>query len=420
MCILTYNVLLIVTLLLLCALVSCAYGGANGLPAAELSGGKPAVGSGPAAEEEPQAGADAAVGEEPEAGSDAAVGAGADIILPVSQNPGENTAGAIKRIYLAGGCFWGVEKYLSLIPGVVGTEVGYANGRTENPSYEDVVFRDTGHAETVLVEYDPAKIELAYLLELFYEAIDPTTLNRQGNDIGTQYRTGIYYVDEADRDIIEASVSGLGERTEAPVVIETAPLENYYTAEEYHQKYLEKNPSGYCHIGAEEFEKLLETVGTESSGAGAGEAPAYIPTDYGYGQITEFTAEDINGAIVTETIFAEKPVTFVNYWATWCGPCRSELPDFPGMYEKYKDDVQFITIIDDGKNNANATSLAEKYLDGYVNLLPSANLVKPIETGYIPTTVIVDAGGYLITEKIIGAVGDYGKYIDEALATVNN
>ena len=158
-----------------------------------------------------------------------------------------------KWVFLAGGCFWGVEKYLDLIPGVLRTEVGYANGRTEFPSYEDVCYRNSGHAETVLVEYDSNKIELSYLLDLFYKVIDPTSLNRQGNDVGTQYRTGIYYIDETDRSIIDASISELSGRTRRPVVIEVKPLVNYYAAEEYHQKYLEKNPGGYCHISNDKF-----------------------------------------------------------------------------------------------------------------------------------------------------------------------
>ena len=166
---------------------------------------------------------------------------------------GNGTETASKWIFLAGGCFWGVEKYLALVPGVIKTEVGYANGRTEYPSYEDVCYRNTGHAETVLVEYNSDKLELSSLLDLFYKVIDPTSLNRQGNDVGTQYRTGIYYVDEADLNIIDASISQLGERTTRPVVVEVKPLENYYAAEEYHQKYLEKNPGGYCHISNDKF-----------------------------------------------------------------------------------------------------------------------------------------------------------------------
>ena len=159
----------------------------------------------------------------------------------------------IKLIYLAGGCFWGVEKYLSLIPGVIRTEVGYANGSTKFPTYEDVCYNDSGHAETVLVEYNPGKLKLSFLLELFYEVIDPTSLNRQGNDIGTQYRTGIYYIDEADRTVIDESISLLSARAAGAVVVEVMPLGNYYTAEEYHQKYLEKNPQGYCHIKIEDI-----------------------------------------------------------------------------------------------------------------------------------------------------------------------
>jgi len=161
----------------------------------------------------------------------------------------------MKTIYLAGGCFWGMEKYLSLIQGIVSTSVGYANGRTENPSYEEVCKNDTGHAETVKVAFDPSKISLGFLLELYYDVIDPTSLNRQGADSGTQYRTGIYYTDEADRKIILDSLTFLQKKYDKPVVIEVKPLDNFYSAEEYHQKYLDKNPGGYCHIGNAKFAK---------------------------------------------------------------------------------------------------------------------------------------------------------------------
>ena len=164
----------------------------------------------------------------------------------------ENTTD-FKTIYLAGGCFWGTEKYLSALEGVVTPEVGYANGRTENPSYEDVCYKNTGHAETVKVEYDANVLPLKDLLILFYEVIDPVSLNRQGNDVGTQYRTGIYYIDETDLPIIKESLKELKREYPVPLAIEVEPLSNYYPAEEYHQKYLDKNPGGYCHIGEEEF-----------------------------------------------------------------------------------------------------------------------------------------------------------------------
>jgi methionine-S-sulfoxide reductase len=169
--------------------------------------------------------------------------------------------GKMKTIYLAGGCFWGAEKYLASIPGVIKTEAGYANGRTANPGYEDVCRKNTGHAETVKVDYDPGLLSLARLLELFYLAIDPTSLNRQGHDTGTQYRTGIYYTGEEDLPVIEASLDSLQKEYREPVVVEARPLENYYPAEEYHQKYLDKNPGGYCHIGSGTFAKLRERLG---------------------------------------------------------------------------------------------------------------------------------------------------------------
>ena len=132
---------------------------------------------------------------------------------------------------------------------------GYANGRTENPSYEDVCHKNTGHAETVKVEYDPSRISLNSLLDLYYDVIDPTSLNRQGGDIGTQYRTGVYYTDGEDSETILASVALLQKNYKMPVVIEVLPLKNFYPAEEYHQKYLDKNPGGYCHISEAKFDK---------------------------------------------------------------------------------------------------------------------------------------------------------------------
>lgn len=173
-----------------------------------------------------------------------------------------------KEIYLAGGCFWGTEKYLSLIKGVVDTEVGYANGRTENPSYEDVCRKDTGHAETVRILYDPKEVSLSFILKLFYEVIDPLSVNRQGNDVGSQYRTGIYYVDEQDREVIENSIKELQKSFDRPVAIEVMPLQNYFKAEEYHQRYLDKNPYGYCHIGREKFAKAVQAHDPELNNSG--------------------------------------------------------------------------------------------------------------------------------------------------------
>ena len=152
------------------------------------------------------------------------------------------------EIYLAGGCFWGTEHYLKQIAGVKETQTGYANGHGKNPSYQEVCTDKTGFAEAVRVVYNPEELPLSLLLQLYFKSINPTSLNRQGNDIGTQYRTGIYYTDPTDLPIIQAELAKVAKRYNQPLQVEVLPLKNFYDAEDYHQDYLEKNPSGYCHL----------------------------------------------------------------------------------------------------------------------------------------------------------------------------
>ena len=166
----------------------------------------------------------------------------------------------MSEIYLAGGCFWGMEKYVKVIRGVLSTQAGYANGKTENPTYEEVCYNNTGHAETVKVIYDAKILPLGFLLSLFFEAIDPTAVNRQGGDKGVQYRTGIYYTDSKDLPVIQSAIANLQKHYDKPIAIEVMPLENFYAAEEYHQDYLDKNPGGYCHIGQSKFAKASQAV----------------------------------------------------------------------------------------------------------------------------------------------------------------
>lgn len=161
----------------------------------------------------------------------------------------------LKKIYLAGGCFWGVEAYFSKIPGVKETISGYANGTIKNPKYEDVSTGTTGFAETVLVKYKPKTISLEEILNHYFSIVDPTSLNRQGPDKGTQYRSGIYYTDEHDHSIITSFIKKEQSKYTEPIVTEVKKLENFFEAEEYHQKYLEKNPSGYCHINLSPLKK---------------------------------------------------------------------------------------------------------------------------------------------------------------------
>lgn len=154
----------------------------------------------------------------------------------------------MKEIYLAGGCFWGTEHYLKQIRGVVSTAVGYANGNGVNPTYEEVYTDTTGFVECVQVVYDPLVLSLERVVELYFHSIDPLSLNQQGNDIGTRYRTGIYYTDEEDRATIERVYRAVEREVGEPIVVELEPLHNFYDAEEYHQDYLDKNPAGYCHL----------------------------------------------------------------------------------------------------------------------------------------------------------------------------
>ena len=159
----------------------------------------------------------------------------------------------IKDIYLAGGCFWGTEHFFRQIAGVVLTEVGFANGHTPDPTYKEVYTDTTGYAETVHVRYDTGRVGLKFLLRMYFKAIDPTSLDKQGEDEGTRYRTGVYYTDPADLPKIRSVFDEVQRQVAAPVVVEVGPLQNFYRAEEYHQDYLEKNPDGYCHLPLELF-----------------------------------------------------------------------------------------------------------------------------------------------------------------------
>ena len=188
----------------------------------------------------------------------------------VGQTEKKEDMKSTKEIYLAGGCFWGTAHFLKLIDGVEATQVGYANGNIANPTYKQVCTGTTDFAETVKVQYDPVKVDLPFLIDLYFKTIDPTSVNKQGNDRGTQYRTGIYYTDPADLSVIQETVHRLAATYTRPLAVEMKPLENFYPAEEYHQNYLDKNPGGYCHISPAKI-KLLSSLKID---AGAYKKPA--------------------------------------------------------------------------------------------------------------------------------------------------
>lgn len=154
----------------------------------------------------------------------------------------------LAQIVLAGGCFWGTQAYIRRLHGVAHTACGYANGHIRDPDYKAVCTGATGHAEAVLVGYDPAVLPPSKLLKEYFKTINPTSKNRQGGDVGSQYRTGIYYCDEVDLPVIHKVIINEQRKYAKPIVTEVLPLDCFYKAEEYHQDYLEKNPNGYCHV----------------------------------------------------------------------------------------------------------------------------------------------------------------------------
>lgn len=162
----------------------------------------------------------------------------------------------MKSIVLAGGCFWGVEHYFKMVKGVKGTLVGYISGNSKFPTYEMVCTGITGHTEACKVDYDSKETNLNIILEHFFNITDPTTINRQAMDMGTQYRSGIYYYDEEEKIIIERYIENIRNNYSDPIVTEVLPANEFWEAEEYHQSYLEVNPEGYCHIEPQRYSML--------------------------------------------------------------------------------------------------------------------------------------------------------------------
>lgn len=167
-----------------------------------------------------------------------------------------NNHNHIKKILFAGGCFWGIQHYFSLVKGVIKTSVGYAQGTKKHPTYKEVCQGETGHAEVCKVVYDKNHTKLKYLLEHFIQIVDTSTINKQANDIGTQYRSGIYYYDELDKREILEFFDLKKPNLLKPFVTEILPAGEFYLAEEYHQDYLDKNPSGYCHINPSKYKNI--------------------------------------------------------------------------------------------------------------------------------------------------------------------
>lgn len=161
----------------------------------------------------------------------------------------------MQEIYLAGGCFWGTEHFFKQVQGVTFTETGFANGNCDlpSPTYEQVYTDTTGYAEAVRVQFDDSVVSLTFLIRMFFAAIDPLALNQQGHDVGTRYRTGVYYTSLEQKAIIQEVFAEEQSKFNEPLQVELLPLRNYFPADEYHQDYLTKHPDGYCHLSPQLF-----------------------------------------------------------------------------------------------------------------------------------------------------------------------
>lgn len=265
----------------------------------------------------------------------------------------------LRDIYFAGGCFWGVEEYFSRITGVYCAVSGYANGLIEDPTYEQVCSSTTGFAEAVHVQYDLKVIDLRTLARQFFEIIDPLSLNRQGLDTGTQYRTGIYYTDENDKLLLQVVMNAVQKHYSQKITVELEPLKNFYPAEEYHQDYLQKNPGGYCHIDFSTLNQLeLRSNGTVGRKLSSEDLQQRLtPKQYAVTQNsateTAFTGEyweQKKPGIYVDIVTGEPLFTSVNKFDSGCG--------WPSFTKPIHSDS--VTSQHDGSHSMNRTEIRSR------------------------------------------------------------
>lgn len=307
----------------------------------------------------------------------------------------------LKEVFYAGGCFWGVEYYFSQIPGVHDVTVGYANGITEHPSYEEVCSHKTGHAETVHVVYDPELVSLQTLTEHYFLIINPVTLNQQGNDVGDQYRTGIYYTDEKDLETLQAVMDEVQKDYTSPIVTELLPLQCYYLAEEYHQDYLEKNPGGYCHIDFSSLSDFRQLVDPAAYSKPSDEELREILTEEQYcitqngdteyafsGKYDDFFEPGLYVDIVTgEPLFLSK-----DKFDSGCGWPSFAKPIDPAVIETYTD-TSYNMLRTEVRSRVGDTHLGHVFEDGPEELGGQRYCINSASLRFIPYSEM-EASGY--------------------------
>lgn len=297
----------------------------------------------------------------------------------------------LKSIYLAGGCFWGLEAYFSHLNGIIKTLVGYANGKIKNPTYIDIITTDTDYAETLLIEYNPKITTLKDVLNHFFDIIDPTIKNRQGNDSGTQYRTGIYYVDKNDKEIIKEVVHREQKKYRKPIVTEIKKLENFYPAEQYHQKYLEKNPGGYCHVNLSEFQKYYkpsQSIIKNSLSEKAYEVTQENKTERPYSSpYNDFYKDGIYIDVVSgEPLFSSKDKFHCGCgWPSFSKPIKEK-------FIKEKDDYSFDMKRTEVRSTFGDSHLGHLFDDGPVELGGKRYCINGAALKFIPKEQLSEKG----------------------------
>lgn len=326
--------------------------------------------------------------------------------LPDNPNTGVvYSESKLNTIWLAGGCFWGIEAYMARIYGVADVTVGYANGRTEDPSYEEVI-SGSGHAETVQVSYDPEKVTLDQLLTYFFRVVDPTSVNKQGNDRGSQYRSGIYYQDEADRLIIESAIAKEQKNYDKEIVTEVMPLEGYYLAEEYHQDYLEKNPNGYCHVDFKNLEEEVIVIDESKYKKPSDEALKEKLTDIQY-RVTQLSDterafsneywDNKEAGIYVDVATGEPLFTSLDKYDSGCGWPSFTKPIVDEVVH-YDEDTKFNMVRTEVRSRAGDSHLGHVFDDGPVDKGGKRYCINSASIVFIPQNEMEAEGyGYLLS-----------------------
>lgn len=322
----------------------------------------------------------------------------------------------ISEVYLAGGCFWGVEEYFSRVKGVKDVTVGYANGKTEKPTYQEVIYDDTGHAETVHVTYDSSIISLTEILKYYFRVVDPTSLNKQGNDVGTQYRAGIYFTNPEDEQVILYSLEAEAKKYSKELVVEVEPLNGYYLAEEYHQDYLQKNPNGYCHIDVDDAYDPLEQPVLKTEGIMIDENKYPKPSDKTLKETLTPLQYDVTQKGDTERAFSneywdnkadgiyvdvatgEPLFSSTHKYDSGCGWPSFTQPIIPDVVEEFED-TSYNMIRTEVKSRAGDSHLGHVFNDGPKDAGGLRYCINSASIRFIPIEEMEAEGyGYLLED----------------------